>query len=153
MVTIRSPFCGYNTAQCAQIKAKIYRVIQIKLNQLVYVHMITPTYQQSVFKRYHRGKHFSEFSPTRWRQKSTGIDMKEQQRNNAIKNVSLTVFFIYCVCLFPFAKFFSFLFMCATAYVGEIKLYIYTVSQKKQDTKLLPITSPNVNRFSKLFHW
>ena len=28
---------------------------------------------------------------------------------------------------------------------------IYTVSQKKQDTKLLPITSPNVNRFSKFF--
>jgi len=28
-----------------------------------------------------------------------------------------------------------------------------TVSQKKQDTKLLPITSPNVNRFSKFFHW
>jgi len=24
---------------------------------------------------------------------------------------------------------------------------------KKQDTKLLPITSPNVNRFSKFFHW
>jgi len=30
---------------------------------------------------------------------------------------------------------------------------IYTVSQKKQDTKLLIITSPNVNRFSKFFHW
>jgi len=29
----------------------------------------------------------------------------------------------------------------------------YTLSQKKQDTKLLPITSPNVNRFSKFFHW
>jgi len=29
----------------------------------------------------------------------------------------------------------------------------YTVSQKKQDTKLLPITSPNINRFSKFFHW
>ena len=29
---------------------------------------------------------------------------------------------------------------------------MYTVSQKK-DTKLLPITSPNVNRFSKFFHW
>ena len=28
----------------------------------------------------------------------------------------------------------------------------YTVSQKKQDTKLLPITFPNVNRFSKFFH-
>jgi len=24
---------------------------------------------------------------------------------------------------------------------------------KKPDTKLLPITSPNVNRFSKFFHW
>ena len=24
---------------------------------------------------------------------------------------------------------------------------------KKQDTKLLPITSPNVNRFSNTFHW
>jgi len=30
--------------------------------------------------------------------------------------------------------------------------YFYTVSQKKQDTKLLPVTSPNVNRFSKFFH-
>jgi len=24
---------------------------------------------------------------------------------------------------------------------------------KKQDTKLMPITSPNINRFSKFFHW
>ena len=30
--------------------------------------------------------------------------------------------------------------------------FIHCVS-KKQDTKLLPITSPNVNRFSKFFHW
>ena len=29
---------------------------------------------------------------------------------------------------------------------------IYTVSQKKQDTILLFVTSPNVNRFSKFFH-
>jgi len=35
------------------------------------------TYQQSVFKRYHSGKHFSGFLPTRWRQNSTGIDMKQ----------------------------------------------------------------------------
>ena len=34
------------------------------------------TYQQSVFKRYHSDKHFSEFLPTTWRQKSTGIDME-----------------------------------------------------------------------------
>ena len=25
---------------------------------------------------------------------------------------------------------------------------VYTVSQKKQDTKLVPITSPDINRFS-----
>jgi len=28
----------------------------------------------------------------------------------------------------------------------------YTVSQKKQDTKLLPITLPNIGRFTKFFH-
>jgi len=30
-------------------------------------------------------------------------------------------------------------------------MMIYTVSQKKQDTKLLPMTSPNINRFSNFF--
>jgi len=37
----------------------------------------SPTYQQSIFERYHSDKHFSEFLPTRWRQKSTGIDMEQ----------------------------------------------------------------------------
>ena len=32
-------------------------------------------------------------------------------------------------------------------------LKYYTISQKKQDTKLMPITSPNVNRFLKFFRW
>ena len=35
------------------------------------------TYEQSVFNRYHSDKHFSEFLPTRWRQKSTAIDMEQ----------------------------------------------------------------------------
>ena len=35
------------------------------------------TYQQSVFQHYHSGKHFPEFLPTRWQQKSTGIDMEQ----------------------------------------------------------------------------
>ena len=35
------------------------------------------TCQQSVFKRYHSDKHFSQFLPTKWRQKSTGIDMEQ----------------------------------------------------------------------------
>ena len=33
---------------------------------------------------------------------------------------------------------------------NRIKLHCVS---KKQDTKLLPITSPNVNRFSKFYHW
>jgi len=37
----------------------------------------SPTYQQSVFMRYHSDKHFSEFLPTRWRQKSTGIHVEQ----------------------------------------------------------------------------
>ena len=40
-----------------------------------------------------------------------------------------------------------------TFQLPQLVLSIYTVSQKKQDTKLLPITSPNVNRFSQFFHW
>jgi len=57
--------------------AKIYRFIQIKLNQSVKENVhVTLTYQESVFKRYHSDEHFSEFLPTRWRQKSTGIDME-----------------------------------------------------------------------------
>jgi len=58
--------------------AKIYRVIQIKLNQLVYenVHLITglPTKRILALSL---DKHFSELLPTRWRRKSTGIDMEQ----------------------------------------------------------------------------
>jgi len=55
--------------------AKIYRVIQIKLNQFKKMSIRSLTYRQSVFKRYHSDKHLSEFLPTRRRQKSTGKDM------------------------------------------------------------------------------
>jgi len=44
----------------------------------------------------------------------------------------------------------------AKLYIGwlwrNFEPYLHCVS-KKQDTKFLPITSPNVNRFSKFFHW
>ena len=39
--------------------------------------MITELYQQSVFKRCHSDKHLSEVLTTRWRQKSTNIDMEQ----------------------------------------------------------------------------
>ena len=57
--------------------AKIYRVIQIKLNQIKKMSIGPLTYQQRVFQRYQSDKHFSEFLPTRWRQKSTGIDTEQ----------------------------------------------------------------------------
>jgi len=57
--------------------AKIYRVIRIKLNQFERVSIWSVTYQQSVFKRYLSNEHLSEFLPTRWPQKSTGIDMEQ----------------------------------------------------------------------------
>ena len=38
---------------------------------------MSQTYQQSAFKRNDGDKHFSEFLPTRWRQKSTGIDTEQ----------------------------------------------------------------------------
>jgi len=38
------------------------------------------------------------------------------------------------------------------AHVTATIQHIYTMSQKNQDTELLPITSPNINRFSKFFH-
>jgi len=42
--------------------------------------------------------------------------------------------------------------MVIMASQGPLLYLMYTVSQKK-DTILLPITSANVNRFSKFFHW
>ena len=47
-------------------------------------------------------------------------------------SICLTVFFIYCVCLFPFAKFFFFHLCCATTYVGENKVvYIYITGWRR----------------------
>jgi len=78
MVTIRSPFSGYNTRYNALSKmAKIYHVIQINWTSLLKMSTWSLTYQQSVFKRYHSDNHFSEFLSTRWRQKSTVIDMEQ----------------------------------------------------------------------------
>jgi len=57
--------------------ANTYRVIQIKLNQFKKMSIWSVTYHQSVFKCYHSNKHFSEFLPTRWRQKSTGTDIEQ----------------------------------------------------------------------------
>jgi len=54
--------------------ANIYRVILIKLNQLVcenvdMITVISLTYQQSEYKLCHSDRYFSELLPTGWRQK------------------------------------------------------------------------------------
>jgi len=72
--------------------ATIYRVIQIKLNQFKKMPIWSLTYQQSVFKRYHSDKHFLGFLPTRWRQKSTGIDMEQ----NYVTGTHLYLFLPFC---------------------------------------------------------
>jgi len=70
----------------------------------------SPTYQQSVFKRYHSGKHFSEFLLTRWRQKSSGTDMEQnyvtvilssRTSKNPDKMKILTPFFGVILEMFP----------------------------------------------------
>ena len=42
-----------------------------------------------VFKRYHIDEHFSEFLPTRWRQKSTSTDM---ERNYVVVTLCIDAF-------------------------------------------------------------
>ena len=37
---------------------------------------IGKTYRQSIFERHRSDEDFSEFLPTIWRQKSTGVDME-----------------------------------------------------------------------------
>ena len=70
-------FVGITRYNASSYMAKTYRVIQIKLNHSKKMSIWSVTYQNSVFKRYHSDEHFAEFIPTRWRQKSTGIDMEQ----------------------------------------------------------------------------
>jgi len=50
--------------------------------------------QQNVFKLYHSDKHFSEFLPTSWRQKSTGIDTEQ---NYVTVTQYISMLYIYAI--------------------------------------------------------
>ena len=69
--------------------ATIYRVIQKKVNQFKKMSTWSLTYKQSVFKRYHRDKHFSEFFSYKMAAKSTGIDREQNY-------VTVTLYIVYC---------------------------------------------------------
>jgi len=102
MVTIRSPFCLHNTLQCVELNREHLscysnKIESVSLRKCSYDHwlFIWHWYRQSVFKRYRSDKHFWEFLvflSTRWRQKSTGIDMES--------NYVTVTHICHCHCIF-----------------------------------------------------
>jgi len=48
------------------------------------------TYQQSVFKRYHSDKHFSEFLPTRWWRKRAGTKLRHCHRMYTLEQFTIS---------------------------------------------------------------
>ena len=48
------------------------------------------TYQQSVFKRYHSDKHFSEFLPTRWWRKRAGTKLRHCHRIYTLEQFTIS---------------------------------------------------------------
>jgi len=74
MVTIRPPFCGYKTISCVELNGEHLSCYSNKSESVSLRNCLiwSPTYQQGVFECYRcvRDKHFSEFLPARWRQKS-----------------------------------------------------------------------------------
>jgi len=77
MVTIRSAFCGYDIMRWVKWQRFIMLFLSNWTSWFKKMSIWSLTYQQRVFKRYLSGKHFSEFLPTGWRQKSSGIDMEQ----------------------------------------------------------------------------
>jgi len=73
-VTIRSPFCGYNLAWCVELKAKLYEVIHIKLNQFTKMPIRSLAYCIKRTKALLQWPTFFSVLPTRWRRKPAGID-------------------------------------------------------------------------------
>jgi len=58
------------------------------------------SFVQSVFKRYHSDKHLQEFLPTRWRQKSTGIDMEQNYVTDTLCSLLYFAVLRLCTCFY-----------------------------------------------------
>ena len=85
--------------------------------------MWSPPYHRSIFKRYRSDRHFSEFLPTRWRQKLTGIDLEQKVspllcivRSLVVKTFLFFNFSIKHVLCF-YSLIFSYIFFWAFIYV------------------------------------
>ena len=72
IATIRSPFCGYNTAQ-AKGRRFILLLKQRSIRWFMKMSVWSLACQQRVFQRYHSGRHFSRVLPTRWRRKPASV--------------------------------------------------------------------------------
>ena len=75
-------FVGITRYKCVELNGEdlscyLNIIESVNLRKCSYEHWLN---QQSVFKRNHSDKHFQEFLPTRWQQKSTGIDMEQKIR-------------------------------------------------------------------------
>jgi len=57
--------------------------------------MITDVPAKHYFKRYRGDKHFSEFLPTRWRQKSTDIGL-DMEQNCVTVTLYIKLFWSFC---------------------------------------------------------
>jgi len=79
MVATRSPFCGYNTIQCVDLKDEdlLCYSNKIELESFFNVHRITDLPTKCNLSAISQWQIFLRVLPTRWRQKSAGIDMEQ----------------------------------------------------------------------------
>jgi len=90
MVTIRSPFCGYNTITFVGLNVEDLsrysnKIESVSLRKCSYDHRLTTKVFLSAITLTNISQ---EFLPTRWRQKSAGIDMEQNYVTVALCIVS-----------------------------------------------------------------
>ena len=77
MVTIRSPFCGYNLAWCVELTGEVSPYYWNKIQPVCLRKLSTWSliYRKSVLK-WQQSNNISNSLPTRWRRKPANIDME-----------------------------------------------------------------------------
>jgi len=99
MVTIRSPFCEYNTTWCVQLNGEDLsrysnKIELVSLRKCPYDHWLTNEAYLSAITV----TNIYQSLPTRWRQKSTGIDMEQNDVTVTLCIASLGVIVVHFVC-------------------------------------------------------
>jgi len=81
VVTIRSPFCGYNTTYCVELSGEDFscysnKIKPFSLRECLYDHWLTNKAYLSSITMTNIYQSFT-YITTRWRQKLTGIDIEQ----------------------------------------------------------------------------